>query len=84
MILKLGIRHWRVALYKAEINDDPWLTLTYFMTMSNLVFYSFEWGKTVVKSLNSIKLQTMTELTDDLYLVKGLPPGGCFLIHLYV
>ena len=26
-------------------NDDPRLTLTYFMARSNLVFYAFIWGK---------------------------------------
>ena len=37
MILKLGILHWRLKLYKSNINDDPGLTLTYFTARSNLV-----------------------------------------------
>ena len=36
MILKLGMVHYVLKLYKAYINDDPELTLTYFTTVSNL------------------------------------------------
>ena len=36
MILKLGMEHYVLKLYKVYINDDPELTLTYFMTMSKL------------------------------------------------
>ena len=36
MILKLGLQHYVLKLYKIYINDDPELTLTNFMTMSNL------------------------------------------------
>ena len=58
MILKLGMQH---QLYIVYINDDPGLTLTYFMARSNLVAYTFEWGivlqshlmgKTCSKGLN--------------------------------
>ena len=44
MILKLGMYHWGLKLYKVYINDDPGLTLTYFTTRSNWVIYT---GKTV-------------------------------------
>ena len=37
-------------------NDDPRLTLTYFMATSNLVPYVFIWGKTVRKSFNGRNL----------------------------
>ena len=37
MILKLGMLHWGLKLYKSYINDDPVLTLTYFMARSNYV-----------------------------------------------
>ena len=30
MILKLGVKHLGMELYKAYINHDPWMTLTYF------------------------------------------------------
>ena len=40
---------WYVAsgdlLHQVYINDDPGLTLTYFMAMSNLVTEAFEWKK---------------------------------------
>ena len=41
MILKLGMEHYVLKLYKVYINDDLELTLTYFMTMSlvKLVLY---------------------------------------------
>ena len=36
MIMKLGMEHYVLKLYKVYINDDPELTLTYFKTMLNL------------------------------------------------
>ena len=39
MILKLGMEHYVLKLYKVYINYDPELTLTYFKTMSNLATY---------------------------------------------
>ena len=45
MILKLGMQYHRLKLYKVYINDDPWLTLTYFTARSNWVDYRFEWVK---------------------------------------
>ena len=37
MILKLGIQHRGLNLYKLCINGDPGLTMTYFTARSNLV-----------------------------------------------
>ena len=37
MILKLGIDHKELNAYKYFRNDDPGLTLTYFMARSKLV-----------------------------------------------
>ena len=63
MILKLGLQHHGLKLYKFYINNDPGLTLTYFTARSNLVAYTFEWGKvlqthlmgkTCSKGLNSL------------------------------
>ena len=34
MILKLGMQHLELKLYKVDINDDPGLTLTYVMARS--------------------------------------------------
>ena len=53
VILKLCMQHWVLQLYKVYINDDhsrPWLTLTYFTAMSNLVAYTFECEKLLVIS----------------------------------
>ena len=36
MILKLGMEHYELKLYKVYINDDTELTLTYFKTLSSL------------------------------------------------
>ena len=45
MILKLGMKHQAMELYKANINHDPGMTLTYFMARSTWVAHAFEWGK---------------------------------------
>ena len=37
LIMKLGMEHYTLKLYRVYINDDPGLTLIYFTTMSNLV-----------------------------------------------
>ena len=34
---KLGMKHWGLQLIIVYSNDDPWLTMTYFTTRSNLV-----------------------------------------------
>ena len=41
-----------LKLYTVYINDDPWLTLTYFTARSNWVICTFEYAKTVTKSFN--------------------------------
>ena len=45
MTLKLGMQHRVLEYYEACSNDDPGLTLTYFMARSNLVPYAFVWEK---------------------------------------
>ena len=45
MILKLGMKHQAMELYKVYRNCDPWMTLTYFMARSSWVAYAFDWGK---------------------------------------
>ena len=54
MILKLGMYHLGLKLYKVYINDDPGLTLTYF---------TFEWGKLLQSHLIEGNLQQRTLLT---------------------
>ena len=41
MILKLGMQHQGLKLYKVNINGDPGLTVTYFTARSNLVTLAF-------------------------------------------
>ena len=61
---------WHVALglklYKVYLNDDPGLTLTYFMARSNLVPYAFVWekGKTMDFS-ETIVVYDLKLATDD-------------------
>ena len=45
MILKLGVKHLGMELYKVYINHDPGMTLTYFMTRSTYVSHALEWEK---------------------------------------
>ena len=45
MTLKVCVRHQVLEHYQVCSNDDPVLTLTYFMTRSSLVPYSFAWEK---------------------------------------
>ena len=59
MILKLGMHHQGLELYKVYINDDPGLTLTHFTARSNWVAYTFEWRK-LKKSFIEENLQQRT------------------------
>ena len=45
MALKLGMQHRVLEYFQVCSNDDPGLTLTYFMARSNLVPYAFVWEK---------------------------------------
>ena len=45
MILKLGMKHQGMEVYKIYINHDPGMTLTYLTARSTLVAHAFEWGK---------------------------------------
>ena len=45
MILKLGVKHLIMELYKVYTNHDPGMTLTYFTARSTLISYAFEWEK---------------------------------------
>ena len=65
MMLKLGMQHLELELYKMYINDYRGLTLTYFMARSTLVAYVFEWGKLLQKPFNG----KMTKFTKN-YVLK--------------
>ena len=50
MNLKLGMQHQGLKLCKVYINDDPELTLAYFMARSDVD--DFAMGKTITQSFN--------------------------------
>ena len=63
MILKLGMYHQGLKLYKVYINCDPGLTLTYFTARSNWIAYTFEhieWEILLQSHLMGEILQQMT------------------------
>ena len=45
MTLKVCMQHWVFKYYQVYSNDDPGLTMTYFMARPNLVPYAFVWEK---------------------------------------
>ena len=66
MILKVGMQHQVLKYYQVCSNDDPELTLTYFMARSDLVPYAFVWekGKTMDFS-ETIVVYDLNLVTDD-------------------
>ena len=88
MILKLGMQHWGIKLHKVYINDDPWLTLTYFTARSNLVAYVFEWGK-LLQSHLMVKSCSKWLTWQKIYVFEENLTLGCCLplcrgyIHVY-
>ena len=75
---ELGMQHQVLEHYQVCSNDDPGLTLTYFMARSNLDHYAFVWekGKTMDFSetivIYDLKLATQEVSVD----IKTLSPGG--------
>ena len=63
-VLKLGMQHRGLKLYKNYTNNDPGLTLTYFTARTNLVA---TWG-IFLQSFDGKNLQQMTKLTENLCL----------------
>ena len=45
MTLKVGMQHRVLEYFQICSNDDPELTLTFFMARSNLIPYAFVWEK---------------------------------------
>ena len=41
--LKIDMQYWGIKFFKAGINDDLWLTLTYFTAWVKLVTCELEW-----------------------------------------
>ena len=66
MILKLGMQHRGLKLYKVYKNSDPGLTLTYFTARSNLVPYAFVWEKgNTMDFSETIVIYDLKLATDD-------------------
>ena len=76
MILKLGMQHGELKLYKVYINDDPVLTLTYFTARSNWVAYSFEWGKLLQSHLMGKTCSKGLNLLNNCVNEKKIDPSG--------
>ena len=75
MILKLGMQHRALQLYKVCINGDPGLTVTYFMATSNLFSCAFEWEK-FYKVIKWEKLAADYQIKKKIYIFeKKLTPG---------
>ena len=95
MTLNLGMHHRVLEYYQVCSNDDPGLTLTYFMARSNLVPYAFEWEKGKTEDFSeTIVVYDLKLATDDrsdkkcLMTSKLCPLGVCMLlprgyIHLW-
>ena len=78
MILKLGVMHLGMELYKVNINHDPGMTLTYFTARSTSVSHALEWeqiGKCHVMAENLLE---MSKWTENLCFRKFFRPRGLF------
>ena len=64
MILKLGMWHLGLKLYKVYINVDPGLTMTYLTARINWVTCTFEREKLLQSHLIEENLQQRTVLTE--------------------
>ena len=69
MILKLGMKHLGMELYKMYINHDPGMTLDLFYGKVNLGHtHAFEWEKIGKCHVMAENLLGMSKWTEDLCL----------------
>ena len=68
MILKLGMKHQAIELYKVCINHDPGMTLTFFTAKSTQAAHAFEWEKIEKCHLIAKNLLGMSKWTEYLCL----------------
>ena len=64
MILKCGMKHQAIELYKFYINHDPGMTSTFFYSKVNLA-HAFEWekiGKCNLMAKNLLGMSKWTEI----------------------
>ena len=72
MTLKLGMQHWVHKYYQVCSNNDPGLTLTYFMAGSNLLPYAFVWEKVKTMDISEtsvvydVKVGRCIQLNEDM------------------
>ena len=76
MILKLGVKHLGMELYKVYINHDPGMTLTYFTARSAWVSHALEWEKIGKCHVMAENLLEMSKWTEDLCVRKYFGPRG--------
>ena len=83
MILKLGMEHRGLKIYKVYINDYPPPTLTYFTAKSNLASYAFEWS-----NLSESHLMANDKWAKAVCIyIRQFSPGGCLSLprdHIHV
>ena len=65
MTLKIGMQHWVHEYYQIYSNDDPGLTMTYFMAKSNLVPYAFLWKKVKQWIFQNLLYSMISKLVDS-------------------
>ena len=75
MILKLGMKHQAMELYKVYINCDPLMTLTYFTARSTWVAHAFEWGKLLKCHLKGKTCSKLANALQFYVFKKKLTPG---------
>ena len=88
MILKLGMKHQAMELYKVFVNHDTWMTLTYFLARSTYVAHAFEWGKLLKYHLKGRTCNVLANGLNFYDLKKKLTPGFALslpwgYIHVY-
>ena len=74
-ILKLGMKHQGMEVYKILINHDPGMTLTYLTARSTLVAHAFEWGKLLKCYLKGKTCRKLANEVNFYDLKKTLTPG---------
>ena len=80
MILKLGMKHQAMELYKVYINRDPWMTLTYFASEWGKLLKCHLKGKTCSKLANGLKFYVFKKK-----LTSGIALTRCpEVIYMYI
>ena len=87
MTLKVGMQHWVLDYYQVCSNDEPGLTLTYFVARSKLVPYAFVWEKGNIMDFSEtivvydIKVGRYIQLNEYVNLYEYQRPGSFINLH---